>query len=84
MVEAPVTSLTKFGAFVQLAEGVEGMIHIGDISAEASKGPGRFRRGGPASEVHGTDRRAQHGEAHRNTPALPSTYWLGSVLLPRG
>ncbi|MGA2267431.1 MAG: 30S ribosomal protein S1 [Bryobacteraceae bacterium] len=34
VVEAPVTSLTKFGAFVQLAEGVEGMIHIGDISAE--------------------------------------------------
>jgi len=34
IVEAPVTSLTKFGAFVQLAEGVEGMIHVGDISAE--------------------------------------------------
>ena len=33
-VEGPVTSLTKFGAFVQLAEGVEGMIHISDISAE--------------------------------------------------
>ena len=38
VVEAPVTSLTKFGAFVQLGEGVEGMIHIGDISAETSKG----------------------------------------------
>jgi small subunit ribosomal protein S1 len=38
VVEAPVTSLTKFGAFVQLAEGIEGMIHIGDISAEPSKG----------------------------------------------
>ena len=34
VVEGPVTSLTKFGAFVQLAEGVEGMIHVGDISAE--------------------------------------------------
>jgi small subunit ribosomal protein S1 len=34
VVEAPVTSLTKFGAFVQLAEGLEGMIHVGDISAE--------------------------------------------------
>ena len=34
IVEAPVMSLTKFGAFVQLAEGVEGMIHVGDISAE--------------------------------------------------
>ena len=34
VVEVPVTSLQKFGAFVQLAEGVEGMIHVGDISAE--------------------------------------------------
>ncbi len=33
-VEGPVTNLTKFGAFVQLAEGVEGMVHIGDITAE--------------------------------------------------
>jgi small subunit ribosomal protein S1 len=34
VVEGPVVNLTKFGAFVQLAEGVEGMIHVGDISAE--------------------------------------------------
>jgi small subunit ribosomal protein S1 len=31
---APITSLTKFGAFVQLDEFIEGMIHVGDISAE--------------------------------------------------
>jgi small subunit ribosomal protein S1 len=34
VIEGPVTSLTKFGAFVQVAEGVEGMIHVSDISAE--------------------------------------------------
>jgi small subunit ribosomal protein S1 len=34
VVEGPVVSMTAFGAFVQLAEGVEGMIHVGDISAE--------------------------------------------------
>ncbi len=34
LVEGPVTNLTKFGAFVQVAEGVEGMIHISDLSAE--------------------------------------------------
>jgi len=34
VVEGPVTSLTKFGAFVQLVEGVEGMIHVSDLSAE--------------------------------------------------
>jgi small subunit ribosomal protein S1 len=31
-VEAPVISLTKFGAFLQLDEHIEGMIHVGDIS----------------------------------------------------
>jgi small subunit ribosomal protein S1 len=34
VIEGPVVSLTKFGAFVQIAEGVEGMIHVGDITAE--------------------------------------------------
>ncbi len=34
VVEGPVVSIQKFGAFVQLAEGVEGMIHISDLSAE--------------------------------------------------
>lgn len=34
VIEGPVTSLTKFGAFVQISEGVEGMIHVSEISAE--------------------------------------------------
>ena len=34
VVEGPIVSLADFGAFVELAEGVEGMIHIGDISRE--------------------------------------------------
>ena len=33
-VEAPVTSLAKFGAFVDLGGDIEGMIHIGDITHE--------------------------------------------------
>lgn len=33
-VEGPIVSFTKFGAFLQLSEGVEGMIHISEISAE--------------------------------------------------
>jgi small subunit ribosomal protein S1 len=32
--EGPVTRITKFGAFVQLAEGVEGLVHVSEISAE--------------------------------------------------
>ncbi|HEY4904551.1 MAG TPA: 30S ribosomal protein S1 [Candidatus Sulfotelmatobacter sp.] len=34
VVEGPVTSITKFGAFVQVSEGIEGMIHVSDLSAE--------------------------------------------------
>jgi small subunit ribosomal protein S1 len=33
-IEGPVTRLTKFGAFVELAEGVEGLVHVSEISAE--------------------------------------------------
>ena len=33
-VEGPIVSFTKFGAFLQVSEGVEGMIHISEISAE--------------------------------------------------
>lgn len=33
-VEGPVSSLTNFGAFLQLSEGIEGMIHVSDLSAE--------------------------------------------------
>ena len=34
MVEGSVTSFIKFGAFVQIADGVEGMVHISEITAE--------------------------------------------------
>jgi len=33
-VEGPVTRLMKFGAFVQLAEGVEGLVHVSEITAD--------------------------------------------------
>jgi small subunit ribosomal protein S1 len=34
VVEGTVTSLPKFGAFVQVSEGVEGLIHVSEISAD--------------------------------------------------
>lgn len=34
IVEGTVTNLAKFGAFVELEEGIEGMIHIGDLASE--------------------------------------------------
>jgi len=39
-VEGPVTKLEKFGAFVQMAEGVEGLVHISEITP-ASEGQAR-------------------------------------------
>lgn len=33
-VEGPVTNITQFGAFVDLGDGIEGMIHISDITNE--------------------------------------------------
>lgn len=34
VVQGPVTKLEKFGAFVRMAEGVEGLVHISEITAE--------------------------------------------------
>jgi small subunit ribosomal protein S1 len=34
VIEGPITNITKFGAFVQIVEGVEGMVHVSEISAE--------------------------------------------------
>jgi small subunit ribosomal protein S1 len=33
-IEGPVTRLMNFGAFVQLSEGIEGLVHISEITAE--------------------------------------------------
>jgi small subunit ribosomal protein S1 len=33
-IEGPVTRLMNFGAFVQLADGVEGLVHVSEITAE--------------------------------------------------
>jgi small subunit ribosomal protein S1 len=34
VVEGKINSLTNFGAFIQISEGVDGMVHVSDISAE--------------------------------------------------
>jgi len=33
-IEGPVTKLMNFGAFVQLADGIEGLVHVSEISAD--------------------------------------------------
>ncbi len=44
-IAGPVTKLMNFGAFVQLADGVEGLVHISEITAER-------RLGHPADVLH--------------------------------
>jgi small subunit ribosomal protein S1 len=34
IIEGPITNIAKFGAFVELSDGLEGMVHIADIDAE--------------------------------------------------
>ena len=34
VIEGPVSRMTKFGAFITIAEGVEGLVHISEITAE--------------------------------------------------
>ena len=34
IVEGPITNMTNFGAFIDLGNGIEGMIHVGDITRE--------------------------------------------------
>ena len=34
VVEGPVASMTKFGAFITIAEGVQGLVHISEITAD--------------------------------------------------
>jgi len=38
-VKGPVTSLTDFGAFVEVEKGIEGLVHVSDISWEKVKHP---------------------------------------------
>ena len=33
-IEGPVTKLMNFGAFVQIADGIEGLVHVSEIVAE--------------------------------------------------
>jgi small subunit ribosomal protein S1 len=33
-IEGPITKLMNFGAFVQIAEGIEGLVHVSEISAD--------------------------------------------------
>jgi len=46
-----VTSLTDFGAFVEVEKGIEGLVHISDISWEKTKHPSEKLQAGQTVEV---------------------------------
>lgn len=50
-VEGVVTNLTDFGAFVEIEDGVEGLIHIGDLSWTRIKDPKEVLKKGQKVEV---------------------------------
>lgn len=51
VIKAPITNVTEFGAFVELEPGVEGLIHIGDISWGKVKHPKEVLRKNQDVEV---------------------------------
>ena len=50
-IKAPITNITEFGAFVELEPGIEGLIHIGDVSWARIKHPREVLRKGQEVEV---------------------------------
>jgi small subunit ribosomal protein S1 len=49
--EGPVTNMTEFGAFVEIEPGVEGLIHIGDLSWSRIKHPKEVLKRGQRVKV---------------------------------
>ena len=51
VVEGTVDSLKDYGAFVKLAEGVDGLVHISQISTQRIKHPGAVLKEGQTVKV---------------------------------
>ena len=51
IIKSPITNITEFGAFVELEPGIEGLIHIGDVSWSRIKHPKEVLRKGQEVEV---------------------------------
>ena len=93
VVSGPITNITDFGLFVEVEEGIEGLIHISEQSRDKQKmaalqvgdiDPGQ----GDPRLAHGTPHRLEHPETgdRRGAVPLPGLPPLphGSHLQPRG
>jgi small subunit ribosomal protein S1 len=50
LVSGPITNVTDFGLFVELEEGIEGLVHVSEISKEKIKSPvGQYKVGDPVT-----------------------------------
>ena len=59
MVEGTVRNLTNYGAFIEIEEGIDGLLHISDMSwTQKDRPPQRDPRKGPADLVPGVERRS--------------------------
>ena len=58
-VQGKVTNVTDFGAFVEIEEGVEGMVHVSELSTERVEDPREFIKEGEvvSAQVLGLDRK---------------------------
>jgi len=50
-VTGTVTNITDFGVFVQIHEGIDGLVHVSDISTEHVKHPGDLYKRGDSVDV---------------------------------
>ena len=77
-IKSSITNITEFGAFVELEPGIEGLIHIGDVSWARIKHPKEILRKGQEVEVSVLDvditkRRISLGYKQMNDP------WKASI-----
>ena len=59
MVKGRVRNLTNYGAFIEIEEGIDGLLHVSDMSLDPQDRPSqRSGRKGPGSRVQGGQRRS--------------------------
>ncbi len=83
LVYGRVTKLVPFGAFVQVGEGIEGLVHISEMAAHHVESPDQVVTAGRGAL--GQDHRARHrASAHQPLDQAGRRGWRGLRGVPRG
>ena len=56
-VKGVVTNITDFGLFVEVEEGIEGLVHVSDLSSKKIKSPAELYKEGQEIHVSAEERR---------------------------